>query len=181
MNELKTFEHVAKVIKVLIYKIGLTYKRQDLFREELLEKVAENSKVSFDQVQKDINCVNQVIAQVGEELHQHTNKQRAYRDMAMQELQAVKERMQSCLDKTHQLSTFLMTSALVSSCQEEYLRIQSALSQRQKQRVISAATENSFDSASKKVVDDPQESGTLLYRDKYYHVSEILAMRAILH
>ena len=74
ISELKTFEHVAKVIKVLIYKIGLTYKRQDLFRQELLDFVAENGKASYDQVQKDINCVNQVIAQVGEELQQHTSK-----------------------------------------------------------------------------------------------------------
>jgi hypothetical protein len=47
--------------------------------------------------------------------------------------------------------------------------------------VISAATENSFDSVNKKAVGDPKEEGTLLYRDKYYQVSEILAMRTILH
>ena len=68
MNELKSFEHVAKVVKVLIYKIGLTYKRQDLFRQELLDKIVETSRTSLNQVQNDINCVNQVIAQVGDEL-----------------------------------------------------------------------------------------------------------------
>jgi hypothetical protein len=35
---------VAKVIKVLMYKIGLTYKRQDLYRQELLDKIEESSK-----------------------------------------------------------------------------------------------------------------------------------------
>jgi hypothetical protein len=44
MNELTSFEHVAKVIKVLMYKIGLTYKRQDLYRQELLDKIEESSK-----------------------------------------------------------------------------------------------------------------------------------------
>ena len=44
MNELTSFEHVSKVIKVLMYKIGLTYKRQDLYRQELLDKIEESSK-----------------------------------------------------------------------------------------------------------------------------------------
>ena len=35
---------MAKIIKVLVYKIGLTYKRQDLFREELITKVNDSSK-----------------------------------------------------------------------------------------------------------------------------------------
>lgn len=34
-----SFEHVAKLMKVLVYKIGLAYKRQDLIKQELLEKI----------------------------------------------------------------------------------------------------------------------------------------------
>jgi hypothetical protein len=49
--ELKSFDHVAKLMKVLVYKIGLSYKRQELFREELLQKMAESQKTSLEQVQ----------------------------------------------------------------------------------------------------------------------------------
>ena len=86
----------------------------------------------------------------------------------MQELQAVKERTQTCLDKAQQIAAHLSTAALVTSCQEEYLRIQSALAQRPKQRVISEATEHSFDGASKQVVEEARGQGTVMYRDKFY-------------
>jgi len=49
--ELKSFDHVAKLMKVLVYKIGLSYKRQELFREELLQKISESQKTSLEQVQ----------------------------------------------------------------------------------------------------------------------------------
>lgn len=68
MNELTSFEHVAKVIKVLMYKIGLTYKRQDLYRQELLDKIEESSKDQLEVVQKDIYSLNQTMALVNEEL-----------------------------------------------------------------------------------------------------------------
>lgn len=44
MDSIKNFEDMAKIVKVLVYKIGLTYKRQDLFREELITKVNDSSK-----------------------------------------------------------------------------------------------------------------------------------------
>lgn len=68
MNELTSFEHVSKVIKVLMYKIGLTYKRQDLYRQELLDKIEESSKEQLEVVQKDIYSLNQTMVLVNEEL-----------------------------------------------------------------------------------------------------------------
>lgn len=48
--ELKSFDHVAKLMKVLIYKIGLSYKRQELFRTELLHKIDDSQRSTLEQV-----------------------------------------------------------------------------------------------------------------------------------
>ena len=97
MQFIHSFEHVAKLFKVLMYKIGLAYKRQDLFREELEQKIVESQKTSLAGVMNDISCVNQCIQHVSDELTQHTAKQRAFRDVTMQELQTVKEFSQNAV------------------------------------------------------------------------------------
>ena len=63
-----------------MYKIGLTYKRQEIFRDDIYEKMESIQKNSFERVTKDLNCLTLVIAQVSEELAEHTNKQRGFRD-----------------------------------------------------------------------------------------------------
>jgi hypothetical protein len=48
---------VAKLMKVLIYKIGLSYKRQEMFRDELIQKINDSQKMSLEQVKDEISCV----------------------------------------------------------------------------------------------------------------------------
>ena len=116
-----SFEHVAKLMKVLVYKIGLAYKRQDLIKEELIKQIDEKQKHSFNSVQKDISFINKCILDVTHELSEHTTKQRQFRDQTSLELQKFKDLVGTSVAKSEQYETFVKTSAVVQACQAENL------------------------------------------------------------
>lgn len=58
-----------------MYKIGLTYKRQQIFREELMEEIRLAGKDNTAKFKADLDAVNSVINQVHDELEEHTSKQ----------------------------------------------------------------------------------------------------------
>ena len=58
-----------------MYKIGLTYKRQEIFKEELREDIAEAGKDNIKLFKADLDAVNATINQVHDELEEYTGKQ----------------------------------------------------------------------------------------------------------
>lgn len=83
---IKNFEDMAKIVKVLVYKIGLTYKRQDLFRDELVAKLEDSEKAQVGLWKQEISSLNNLIASVTDELQVHTNRQKGFRDVTIGEL-----------------------------------------------------------------------------------------------
>ena len=54
-------EGILKICKVLMYKIGLTYKRMDIYFEELREEFKSNTKLAIGGLRKDMSLVNELI------------------------------------------------------------------------------------------------------------------------
>lgn len=47
-------EGIYKICKVLLYKVGLTYKRQEVFRDELREEMRANALKSDESVKNEL-------------------------------------------------------------------------------------------------------------------------------
>ena len=54
-------EEILKICKVIMYKLGLTYKRMDIYFNELREEFKKDNKDSLGKIRKDIDLVNEVI------------------------------------------------------------------------------------------------------------------------
>mmetsp|Transcript_681 Transcript_681/g.735 ORF Transcript_681/g.735 Transcript_681/m.735 type:complete len:110 (+) Transcript_681:1641-1970(+) len=56
-----TMQGFLKVIKMLMYKLGLTYKRQDYFKVDLLEQMEKKHQEHKAQTQHSIKEINEFI------------------------------------------------------------------------------------------------------------------------
>ena len=54
-------EGVLKICKVMLYKIGLTYKRMDIYFDELREEFKKNTSMTLGGLRKDMDVVNEGI------------------------------------------------------------------------------------------------------------------------
>jgi len=71
---------------------------------------------------------------------------------------------------------FMKTASLIQACQEEYLKIQSALS------ITRTEEQNDdFEESSAEHRKEPQKFDKLFYRGSAYFSTELIAMRTILH
>jgi hypothetical protein len=46
----------------MMYKIGLTYKRMEIFAKDLRDEFKENTATKIGGLRKDLDCVNEVIS-----------------------------------------------------------------------------------------------------------------------
>ena len=51
-----------------MYKLGLTYKRMDIYFNELWDEFKKENKDSLGRIRKDIDLVNEVVQQVHDEI-----------------------------------------------------------------------------------------------------------------
>lgn len=61
-------EQILKIVKVMMYKIGLTYKRMEIFAKDLREEFKDNTEITLGGLRNDLTLVNEVISQVHDEL-----------------------------------------------------------------------------------------------------------------
>ena len=54
-------EGILKICKVLLYKVGLTYKRMDIYFNELREEFKANTQLAIGGLRKDMSMVNELI------------------------------------------------------------------------------------------------------------------------
>ena len=59
---------VLKICKVMMHKIGLTYKRMDIYFNELRDEFKRDTGITLGGLRKDLGLVNEVIQQVHDEL-----------------------------------------------------------------------------------------------------------------
>ena len=52
----------------MMYKLGLTYKRMDIYFNELRDEFKKENKDSLGRIRKDIDLVNEVVQQVHDEI-----------------------------------------------------------------------------------------------------------------
>jgi len=62
MNAMIGNEGILKICKVMMYKIGLTYKRMEIFFKELREEFKENTAMTLGGLRKDLALVNEAIS-----------------------------------------------------------------------------------------------------------------------
>jgi len=62
MNAMIGNEGILKICKVMMYKIGLTYKRMEIFFKELREEFKENTATTLGGLRKDLALVNEAIS-----------------------------------------------------------------------------------------------------------------------
>ena len=61
-------EQIMKICKVMLYKIGLTYKRMDIYFNDLRNEFKSNTAITLGGLRKDLLQVNEVIQQVHDEM-----------------------------------------------------------------------------------------------------------------
>ena len=61
MNAMITTEGILKICKTMMYKIGLTYKRMDIYFKELREEFKKDTGLTLGGLRKDLDLVNEVI------------------------------------------------------------------------------------------------------------------------
>ena len=61
-------EGILKICKVMMYKIGLTYKRMDIYFNDLRKEFKKDTSLAMGGVRKDLDFVNEVIQQVHDEI-----------------------------------------------------------------------------------------------------------------
>ena len=61
-------EGLMKICRVMLYKIGLTYKRMDIYFNDLRNEFKENTALTLGGLRKDLLQVNEVIGQVHDEM-----------------------------------------------------------------------------------------------------------------
>lgn len=54
-------EGILKICKTMMYKIGLTYKRMDIYFKELREEFKKDTGLTLGGLRKDLDLVNEVI------------------------------------------------------------------------------------------------------------------------
>ena len=54
-------EGVLKICKVMMYKIGLTYKRMDIYFNDLRNEFRADTQTTLGGLRKDLSLVNEVI------------------------------------------------------------------------------------------------------------------------
>ena len=61
MNAMIGTEGILKICKVMMYKIGLTYKRMDIYFKELRDEFKKDTGLTLGGLRKDLDLVNEVI------------------------------------------------------------------------------------------------------------------------
>ena len=55
-------EGILKILKVLMYKIGLTYKRSEIFFEDVRNEFKKDTQFTLGGLRKDLELVNEGIS-----------------------------------------------------------------------------------------------------------------------
>lgn len=63
----------------MMYKIGLVYKRQEIFRSELMEEIHNAENKSSGKFKQEVANLTTGLSQLHHDLEEHTEKQRAFR------------------------------------------------------------------------------------------------------
>lgn len=61
-NAMISTEGILKICKVMMYKIGLTYKRMDIYFSDLRNEFKKDTGIVLGGLRKDLDCVNEVIS-----------------------------------------------------------------------------------------------------------------------
>ena len=128
---------ILKICKVLMYKIGLTYKRQEIFKNELREEIAQASKENVKLFKNDLDNVNETINQVHDELEEYTAKQQKFREHLLRDMKANKEQATSSQALLERWRSDLNQLALIQSCTAEFIQMQTTLDQQSNERLVS--------------------------------------------
>lgn len=67
-NAMIDINGVLKICKVLMYKIGLTYKRMDIYFSDLRKEFKTDTDAALGGMRKDLSYVNEMIQQVHDEV-----------------------------------------------------------------------------------------------------------------
>jgi len=65
---------IMKCIKVLMYKVGLVYKRQEIYRDEIMKDFNNSKMDTVQAVSKETDSVKEIMQQVHDDLEEHTEK-----------------------------------------------------------------------------------------------------------
>ena len=74
-----------------MYKIGLTYRRQEIFRNELREEIGLAAQDNIKKFKHDLDNVNETINQVHDELEEYASKQQKFREHLLKDVKSSKE------------------------------------------------------------------------------------------
>ena len=110
-----------------MYKIGLTYKRMDIYFNELRQEFEANSKKHLGGLRKDLEHVNEGIQQVHDELEANVSETKKLQLKTEKDVNLLIKSNEQMLSQTNQWRQDIASMAMVQSCQAEYITMQSVL------------------------------------------------------
>lgn len=118
---------ILKICKVMMYKIGLTYKRMDIKFNDLREEFKTDQKLSCNALRKDFSHINEVIQQVHDELENFQQEQKNQQKKCLMEVTGVVKANEQMLTDSKQWHKDIQALAMATSCVAEFISMQTAI------------------------------------------------------
>jgi len=127
LNAMIGTEGILKICKVMMYKIGLTYKRMDIYFKELRDEFKANNEKTLGGLRKDLSLVNEGIQQVHDELERSQEEQRKFHSKTIKEVTDVVKAHEQVIELNTQWQRDIGALAVVTSCIAEFISMQTAI------------------------------------------------------
>lgn len=114
---------LTKIVKILMYKIGMTGKRQDVQHTEVYDRFNSKIKEQTKQLKNEISGVNEAVNSVHSELEDYLKRQKLFKQDVTREVDKIRD----LHNYNPNLQGCLQSLALLSSCQAEFIQMQSTL------------------------------------------------------
>ena len=118
---------ILKICKVMMYKIGLTYKRMDIKFNDLREEFKTDQKLSCNALRKDFSHINEVIQQVHDEQENFQQEQKNQQKKCLMEVTGVVKANEQMLTDSKQWHKDIQALAMATSCVAEFISMQTAI------------------------------------------------------
>eukprot|EP00347_Sterkiella_histriomuscorum_P004867 403358786 len=119
--------NLIKLIKIILYKLGLTYKRQDYFKKEAIQETEEKMQQYKNQLKMSFNEMNEFIQTFHSEFSDYVQLQKKDRSDLKNEVRALYENVKEANQQLNIQRTCLDKTCMIISCTSEFINIENTL------------------------------------------------------
>ena len=110
-----------------MYKIGICYKRQEVFRDQLLEEIKESNVEAIKKVKADLSSMNELIQQVHDELSDQSKNLATFKESMIREVNDSRDQTLIASTMLNRWKAEFDNLALVQACTSEFMSMQTTL------------------------------------------------------